>query len=53
MSKSLDGECRPASVVGCAVQIATIVTGEIENNKLQYPSKYNSGVAGGYPAPSH
>ena len=49
MSKSPNGECRPANVVGCTVQIATIVTGEIENNKLQYPPEHNSRVAGGKP----
>ena len=47
MSRGPNGERRPADIVGCAVQVAKIATGEIKDTKLKYPAKHNSGVAGG------
>lgn len=47
MSKGPNGERRPADVIGCAVQVAKIATGEVQDTKLKYPAKHNSGVAGG------
>ena len=46
MPKGPAGEKRPADVIGCAVNVAKIATGEIEETKLKYPAKHNSGVAG-------
>lgn len=47
MAQGPNGEKRPADVVGCAVAVAKIATGEIEDTKLKYPARHNSGVAGG------
>ena len=47
MSRGPNGERRPADVVGCAVNVARIATGEIPDTKLKYPARHNSGVAGG------
>lgn len=47
MSRGPRGETRPGNVVGCAVRVAKIATGEVEDTKLKYPAKHNSGVAGG------
>ena len=46
MPKGPKGERRPADVIGCAVHIAKIATGEIEDTELKYPAKRNSGLAG-------
>ena len=46
MPKGPKGEKRPADVIGCAVHVAKIATGEIEDSKLKYPAKRNSGLAG-------
>ena len=40
------GERRPADVVGCAVHVAKIATGEIEDTKHRQPAKVRSGHAG-------
>ena len=47
MAQGPNGEKRPADVVGCAVTVARIATGEIEDTRLTHPAKHNSGVAGG------
>lgn len=47
MAQGPNGEKRPADVVGCAVAVAKIATGEIEDTRLKQPGKHNSGVAGG------
>lgn len=46
MPKGPKGEKRPADVIGCAMHVAEIATGEIEDTKLSYPAKRNSGLAG-------
>ena len=46
MPKGPKGEKRPADVIGCGVHVAKIATGEIEDPKLKYPAKRNSGLAG-------
>ena len=45
--KGPNGERRPADVVVCAVQVAKIATGEIEDETLKYPARRKSGLAGG------
>ena len=46
MPKGPKGERRPADVIGCAVHVAKIAIGEIEDTKLKYPAKRNSELAG-------
>ena len=46
MAKGPNGEKRPADVVGCAVTVARIATGEVKDTKLKYPGRKKSGVAG-------
>jgi len=47
MPKGPQGQKRPADAIGCAIMVAKIATGEIEE-KLQKPSgKIRSGEAGG------
>lgn len=46
MPKGPQGQRRPADVIGNAVHIAKIATGEIEDTKLDYPAKRKSGMAG-------
>ena len=41
------GERRPADVIGNAVMIAKIATGEIEDTKSMTPGRIKSGKAGG------
>ena len=41
-----NGERRPADVIGCAVHVAKIATGEIEDTKLKQPAKKKAGIAG-------
>lgn len=41
-----NGQTRPADVIGNAVHIAKIATGEIEETKLKHPAKRVSGLAG-------
>ena len=45
MPKGPDGQKRPGDIIGCAVEVAKIATGEIEDN---LPSaKRNGGKIGG------
>ena len=45
MPKGPDGQKRPGDIIGCAVEVAKIATGEIEDN---LPSaKRHGGKAGG------
>ena len=46
MAKGPQGQIRPADVIGNAVQIARIATGETEETTLKQPAKRNSGLAG-------
>ena len=46
MPKGPRGERRPADVVGCAVTVARIATGEIEDTRMKQPAKRKSGLAG-------
>ena len=47
MPKGPQGQKRPADVVGCAVHVAKIATGELEDTKYDQPNKVKSGKAGG------
>ena len=42
--KGPNGETRPADVIGCAVNVAKIATGEVEDNKKS--GRVRSGKAG-------
>lgn len=46
MPKGPNGQTRPADVIGNAVHIARIATGEIEDTTLKQPAKRASGLAG-------
>ena len=46
MPKGPRGEKRPADTVGCAVHVARIATGEIEDTGYKQPNKVKSGKAG-------
>ncbi len=46
MKSGPDGQKRPADVVGCAVAVARIATGETEET-TQQPAKRKAGQAGG------
>ena len=46
MPKGPRGERRPADVVGCAVTVAKIATGEIEDTEYEQPNKVRAGLAG-------
>ncbi len=46
MPRGPKGERRPADVIGNAVLIARIATGEAEDTKLKQPAKRKSGLAG-------
>ena len=46
MPKGPQGQKRPADVIGNAVHIARIATGEIEETTLKQPAKHKSGLAG-------
>ncbi len=46
MPKGPNGQTRPADVIGNAVHIARIATGEIEETGLKHPAKRASGLAG-------
>ncbi len=49
MPQGPQGQNRPADVVGCAVHVAKIATGEIEETaaKIRQPQKANGGRIGG------
>lgn len=44
MPKGPQGEKRPADFVGQAAHIAEIAIGEIEDTKLKYPGRRESGI---------
>jgi hypothetical protein len=46
MPKGPQGQKRPADVIGNAVHIAKIATGEIEETEYKQPAKAKSGRAG-------
>lgn len=46
MPRGPQGQKRPADVIGNAVLIAKIATGETEDTKLKQPAKTKSGQAG-------
>lgn len=46
MPKGPQGQKRPADLIGCAVMVAQIATGEIEESGYSKPSRKNSGIAG-------
>ncbi len=46
MPKGPQGQKRPADVIGNAVRIAKVATGEIEETELKQPAKRKSGLAG-------
>ena len=46
MPRGPQGQKRPADVIGNAVHIAKIATGEIEDSRLKQPAKRKSGLAG-------
>lgn len=46
MPKGPQGQKRPADMVGCAVHVAKIATGEIEDPGYKNPKKAKSGAAG-------
>lgn len=46
MPQGPNGQKRPADVIGNAVHIARIATGEIEDSELRKPGKRASGLAG-------
>ena len=46
MPKGPQGQKRPADVIGNAVHIAQIATGETEETTLEQPAKRKSGLAG-------
>jgi len=46
MPKGPQGQKRPADVIGNAVHIAKIATGEVEEATLKQPAKRKSGLAG-------
>lgn len=46
MPKGPNGQTRPADVIGNAVHIARIATGEVADTELKQPAKRASGLAG-------
>lgn len=46
MAKGPRGEKRPADSVGCAVAVAKVATGEIEDGRYKSPGRRRSGYAG-------
>lgn len=47
MPKGPKGQKRPADVIGCAIMVAKIATGELEEELEEPPGKVRSGKAGG------
>ena len=47
MPRGPQGEKRPADVVGCAVHVGKLATGEIEETTYKQPAKRKGGIAGG------
>ena len=46
MPKGPQGQKRPADVIGCAVHVGRIATGEIKDTELKQPAKRKGGLAG-------
>ena len=46
MPKGPQGQKRPADVIGCAVHVARIAVGEVEDTTYNQPNKAKSGRAG-------
>ena len=46
MPKGPQGQKRPADVIGCAVAVAKIATGEIDESGYRQPNKVKGGKAG-------
>ena len=46
MPRGPNGEKRPADVVGCAVDVAKIATGEVEETTIKKSGRVRSGYAG-------
>lgn len=46
MPKGPNGQMRPADVVGCAITVAKIATGEIEDTSYKSPGRAKAGRAG-------
>jgi hypothetical protein len=46
MPKGPQGQKRPADVIGCAVMVGKIATGEIQDTKSKAPGRAKSGRAG-------
>ncbi len=46
MPKGPRGEHRPADLIGCAVNVARIATGEAEDDRYSVPGRKRSGQAG-------
>jgi len=46
MPKGPQGQRRPADVIGNAVHVARIATGEVQETGYRQPAKRNSGLAG-------
>ena len=46
MPRGPNGERRPADVVGCAVRVAEVATGQVEEVLLKAPGRRKSGKAG-------
>lgn len=47
MPKGPRGESRPADLIGCAVNVARIATGEAEDDVRCLPGRVRSGLASG------
>ena len=47
MTKGPQGQKRPADVIGNAVTVAKIATGEVEETGYKQPAKRNGGLVGG------
>ncbi len=46
MPKGPQGQRRPADVIGNAVHVARVATGEVQETGYNQPAKRNSGLAG-------
>lgn len=46
MPRGPQGQKRPADVVGCAITVAKVVTGQIEDVPMRSPGRMRSGTAG-------
>ncbi len=47
MTKGPQGQKRPANVIGNAVTVAKIATGEVEETGYKQPARRNGGLKGG------